>query len=250
MYDYPEYLSFGGGINSTALAIVAIKDGWRGKIIFSDTGAEWPDTYCHIDYFEKKYLNKFGLNVIKLGPRHAASRDKRIRENSLIEYCERYKIIPLASVRWCTLGWKVEPIQQYIGNQDSMIGIAAEEAHRVKGRIAPLVDMSIDRMGCIKIIKDENLTVPPKSGCWMCPFQSDPQWKLLWQKHPRLFYRALDLEESAIENAKKLGRKVPHAVLDPSGKITLRERLYHYEHQIMLPDMEDLTLWQPCMCTL
>lgn len=31
MTDWPELLSYGGGVNSTALAIVAIEDGWRGE---------------------------------------------------------------------------------------------------------------------------------------------------------------------------------------------------------------------------
>ena len=33
-----ELLSFGGGVNSTALAILLINEDWRGPIVFADTG--------------------------------------------------------------------------------------------------------------------------------------------------------------------------------------------------------------------
>ena len=51
MPEYPEFLSFGAGVNSTALAILAVNDGWRGEIVFADTGCENPETYCWMDYF-------------------------------------------------------------------------------------------------------------------------------------------------------------------------------------------------------
>jgi hypothetical protein len=33
-----EVLSFGGGVNSVALAILLVNEGWRGHIVFADTG--------------------------------------------------------------------------------------------------------------------------------------------------------------------------------------------------------------------
>lgn len=40
-----EIVSFGAGVNSTALAILLVNEGWRGPIVFADPGAEWPETY-------------------------------------------------------------------------------------------------------------------------------------------------------------------------------------------------------------
>lgn len=33
-----ELLSFGGGGNSVAMSIVLVEQGWRGPIVFADTG--------------------------------------------------------------------------------------------------------------------------------------------------------------------------------------------------------------------
>jgi len=59
-------LSFGAGVNSTALAILLINRGWKGEIVFSDTGCEWPDTYCFMDYFENEWLRPHGLEIVRL----------------------------------------------------------------------------------------------------------------------------------------------------------------------------------------
>jgi len=37
-------LSFGAGVNSTALAILLINEGWRGPIVFADPGCDRFDT--------------------------------------------------------------------------------------------------------------------------------------------------------------------------------------------------------------
>jgi len=82
------------------------------------------------------------------------------------------------------------------------IGIDAGEAHRAKitskGKIEyrwPLIEEDIDREGCKQIIRDHVLPVPPKSGCFICPFQRPDQWKKLRREHPDLFCIAQKLEK-------------------------------------------------------
>lgn len=112
----------------------------------------------------------------------------------------------------------------------------------------PLVDMGIDREGCIEIIQAEGLSVPRKSGCYICPFQRNSQWRELWERYPELFRRAVALEESV---QRKLGGRT-RAYLDPSGRFTLRQRRDAYDREQTLPgmDMEDLRDYQPCVCGL
>ena len=250
MIEYPQILSFGGGVNSAALAIMAINDGWRGDIVFSDTGCEHPETYCWIEYFEREYLSRYGLSVTRLGPeqQHQNENPAKFGPMSLIDYCEQHGIIPMASVRWCTINWKVLPMDAYSGDRTQMLGIAADEAHRQRDKVRPLVDRHITRKGCIEIIEAAGLDVPQKSGCYICPFQRDSQWRTLWERHPELFERAARLEESVQRT--KAGRT--RATLDPSGKVTLRQRELSYTSQIELPDfdMDALLAYQPCICTL
>ena len=243
--EYAEVLSFGAGTNSTALAIMAINDGWHGEIVFSDTGCEWPETYYFMDYFEREWLKPRGFEIVRLRGMPWHRNSKGI---SLIERCETAHIIPLAGIRWCTSDWKVKPMERYANGKSQMLGIAADEAHRKVDAIRPLVEARVDREGCIEIIEAEGLDVPQKSGCFICPFMTNHQWRMLWERHPELFERAMLLEE----NTKRSKKGRWNATLDPAGKITLRQRKLAYESQIELPgiDMDDLLRYKPCICTL
>lgn len=247
MTELPPVLSYGAGVNSTALAILAVNQGWKGEIVFSDTGAEWPETYCYMDYFEREYLAPRGMHVTRLGPRHSGNKPS-MAHGSLIEYCEERRIVPMAAARWCTINWKSGPLDRYADGRETMIGICADEAHRQRGRCCPLVDLNIDRRGCIEIIQRAGLDVPQKSGCYICPFQRPSQWRELWQRHPELYERAERLEANV-----KRGRSGRTMItLDVSGKVTLAQRRYGFENQTTLPeiDMDELREFQPCVCTL
>jgi 3'-phosphoadenosine 5'-phosphosulfate sulfotransferase (PAPS reductase)/FAD synthetase len=87
-----ELISFGGGVNSTAMAIMLVNEGWRGPIVFSDTGCEWPETYCFMDMFESEWLKPRGLEITRIG----AEWRTEAREGSLVEYCEAHGMVPLA----------------------------------------------------------------------------------------------------------------------------------------------------------
>jgi hypothetical protein len=246
--DLPPILSFGAGVNSVALAILAVNDGWRGEIVFADTGCENPETYCWIAYFEREFLQPRGLSVTRLQglPWQRYALAPAGPGCSLIEYCEAGTVAPMAAARWCTSEWKVLPIERYGKGRPTMIGIAADEAHRQKGRCCPLVDRGIDRAECVRIIEHAGLDVPQKSGCYICPFQRASQWRELWRRHPDLYARAMRLEDAI---ARKRGFD---AALSVNGKITLRQRLLSFESQMELPevDMDELRQYQPCVCTL
>ena len=244
-----QVISYGAGINSTAMAIMLINQGWRGDIVFSDTGCEWPETYCFMGYFEREWLQPRGLAITRLsGKRHS----KKRATESLIEYCERAKVIPMAAVRWCTMEHKVHPLAFWCaenGNPEQLIGIAADEAHRKPDANRPLVDAGITRAGCMDIISAEGLDMPRKSGCYICPFQRPSGWHELWRNHPDLFERAARLEESCTGDSKD----GYIATLDPAGKITLRQRQHAFEHQIPMfddTDWDDLLRFKPCVCEL
>jgi len=248
---YAEHvLSYGGGVNSTALAIRLINEGWHGPIVFADTSAEWPDTYCFIDYFERQWLIPRGQRIERLD----GDWIEPSMRPGLIEYCESAAKIPLAAIRWCTMSYKVRPLYRWIKQHGyepdhRLIGIAADEAHRQKGRICPLIDWGVDRAGCVAIIQAEGLDVPRKSGCYICPFQRSSQWRELWQRWPELYARAERLEASVQRTIEGRVR----ATLDPSGKLTLADRRRIFEAQDRLLDdlmMDGLLAYKPCECGL
>ena len=59
----------------------------------------------------------------------------------------------------------------------------------------PLIEAKMRREDCVKLIEDEGLPVPPKSGCYFCPFNSDRRWAELLEIHPRLYSKSIALEE-------------------------------------------------------
>lgn len=245
-------LSYGAGVNSTALAILLINEGWKGPIVFADTSTEWPETYCFMDYFEEEWLEPRGFHITRL---KGLPWQQYRKGASLIEYCEYACVIPLAAVRWCTSRWKVEPIQRWAKEnviERQLLGIAADEAHRAQHRVRPLVERHIDRKGCIAMIQDEGLSVPRKSGCYICPFQRDAAWYELWKVHLDVFNRAMRLEENSPRTKQDRFRR-GHATLDPSGRQTLRHRKERYEAQLPLFDdaeMDGLLAYKPCVCGL
>ena len=82
--------------------------------------------------------------------------------------------------------------------------ISTYEAHRAKASISaafvkryPLIEMSLSRADCEQIITDAGLPVPPKSGCFFCPFQRQGQWQQQKRERPDLFARSLAIERNA-----------------------------------------------------
>lgn len=184
----PYYLSFGGGVNSTALYLYLLEQGQEFEAIYIDHDTDYPETAEFVEWFASRYP----LKVIK-----AQVKRRGVVYNSLHEFCELRNLIPQQWPRWCTGDWKKDQIYKHVSKPCWMaIGIDAGEKKRVKeSNISkvefchPLVDAGIDRAGCVKIIKRHGVSVPPKSGCWICPFQRPDQWVALRRNHPDLFCR-------------------------------------------------------------
>lgn len=241
-------LSFGAGVNSVALVILLVNEGWRAPILFSDTGTEWPDTYAYLATFST-WLASYDLAITVLGAEWRGGGKEQL---SLIDYCRHYRALPLPASRWCTLHWKIEPIQRWCKANgypfDSLlIGISAEEHRRQPLKSRPLVDRGIDRSGCARIIVDAGLPLPRKSGCYICPFQTRHQWRDLRHRHPDLFEYAAHLEDLTTARLAAKGITKP-ATLDLDGKFTLRQIAAGFDAQSEMFDIAHY--YQPCMCRL
>lgn len=206
-YDFGKnYLSFGGGVNSVALMLWLIEHDIEFEAVFADHGGDYPETYEYVDMLMDK-----GYEITVLKPRY----NIRGIERDIYGECYEYKMCP-GSHRWCTSKYKVIPIKNYVSKPCFLfLGIAAEEAHRAKRnkeyefgiiRDYPLIDHNINRQGCVEIIKRHGLPVPPKSGCFFCPFQKASEIRELYHRCDDLFDRALELEKRNIEYNKQKGK--------------------------------------------
>ena len=191
-------LSFGGGVNSVALMILLTRSGAPlDEAVFADTGGEVPETYQYLP-IARDYLAAYGVPLTSLAHRKAG--------RDLYQNCWDRRVIPSAIWRWSTRDFKVLPLHRYyraLGTHISQyLAIAYDEIERIRDSSAPyitnvypLVDMKIDRQGCVKIIEQAGLPVPVKSGCFFCPFNSLERWRWLHETHPVLYQEAVALEE-------------------------------------------------------
>ena len=195
--DAKYIVSYGGGINSTALIVHLVKNNFPlDYVVFSDTGDEMPETYEYLDIM-KKYLKKRNI------PFEIVKNRKKV---SLSDRCLTRKVIPSQVWRWCTRDFKVLPIHAFYRKLGTHVyqymGIDYGEVHRMKPakvdyvtNLYPLIDYKINREECVKLIKTARLPIPVKSGCYFCPYNNMDRWAEIHEKHPDLFKYSMKIEE-------------------------------------------------------
>jgi len=230
------YLSFGGGVNSVALMLLMLDEGVEFETVFSDTGCERPETYAYLGS-----LKMMGFKITTVIPSYGSW-------TSLYEYCWHYQMVPARRPAWCSIEFKQKPLKAYYEKPCfELLGIDAGESKRARISSTdgvetrwPLIEHNIDRQGCKDIIKDYSLTVPIKSGCYICPNQTYAQWRELRKSHPDLFCKAVQLEKRNVEYQKAKGRKVGY--MDSNNK-SLEEIVQENQYELW----EDMR--PPCYCT-
>lgn len=203
-----KYLSYGAGVNSEALRLLLIDQGVEFEAVYVDHGCDWPET---------REFVKTIHNLTILTPAVEGF-------SNLYEYCLHHRLIPSHMCRFCTDKFKVRPLHKHFQRPCiCFIGIAADESHRCKDSRKsdirnkfPLVKAKMTRKDCKQYIRDHGLPVPQKSGCWLCPFQRNEQWRRLKRLHPGLYDKAKDLEQASMARRSEQGR-MPLA-LSANGK--------------------------------
>lgn len=237
-----EMISFGAGVNSVAMTIMLVNDGWHGPIVFADTGGERPETMCYLDYFSK-WLAERGMEITTLSP--GSEWHPKKASVPLEDYCHKFAIIPLLALRWCSVEWKRNPLLAWAKAHEcdtQLLGICASEPQRVRDDPNvryPLYEEGITRAECRHIIGKAGLVSPPKSSCFFCPGQTIGEWRRLYYDHPELFERARTLEENASCRHNKRATLNNHYSLD---EMVARG----WDIQLEM----DLSRWLPCACSL
>ena len=216
-----------GGKDSTALAVYMIEN--HGDLplefVFTDTGAELPETYSYLKRFETIFgieiarptaLDLPGLNV----------RSKNGRRSPFdVVLREVYGgFLPSPQARWCTRMLKIKPFENFVGDDlaYSYIGIRADEDREgfrgadakpaagarpvvlsSKSSILPVYPLKDEGFG-LQDVRDlllgSGLGLPPyynwrsRSGCYFCFYQQVGEWQGLREQHPDLFERAKEYE--------------------------------------------------------
>lgn len=238
----PYWLSYGGGVNSTALAILLCEgklpqyQPWRP--IFADTMTEKDETYAYIDDVFIPYLQRFDVTLTIVQGKEG-----------VLERWQRLKVTGSRIIRSCTEEGKIIPIERFIkanGGGTGLIGIDAGEAHRANNpqKKYPLVELDLDRDDCADVITAAGLPLPLKSGCWCCPFMRVADVIKLAQQQPDRMQKIVELEMVANET---------HGVGPAGGRFQFRDKPATYwmqrakdeaaQYQLFGPEPE-----MPCEC--
>ena len=240
-----KVLSFGGGVQTVALAAMACLDNIERPdfAVFADTQWEKRATTEYLGWFIP-WAKERGLRII-------TTSKGSIRADALNPY-KQFASMPLWTEtgflvhkvkergmlrRQCTNEYKIDPVNRVIrrefgigprkkwrGNPCELwLGISLDE-YAARGRDSmdtwikfryPLVDLRMNRGDCEEWLKAHGLAVPPKSACVGCPYTNNQSWRWLKSNSPEEFEEACRFDEE-VRNT-RVGVRNP-VYLHPSQK--------------------------------
>ena len=234
MEKTPEILSFGGGVNSTAMLIGMQERGERPDVIlFADTGGEKPETYAHVVAMNE-WCKLKGFPEIET-----------VRKQMTLEAdCLARESLPSKAFGFgtCSERFKLQPQRTWLRDHNIekgvatwIVGIHAGETRRAKRdrndfgeKIRyPLIEWGWSQEDCESAIVRIGMKTPIKSACFFCPSMRKVEVIQLSKTHPDLFQRAIEMESAAIEagemtTCKGLGRHWTWEALVKSDDLQLR----------------------------
>ncbi len=238
-----KVFSYGGGVQSTAALVLASQGRIDyHTFLFCNVGvdSENPATLDYVREVARPFAARSGLAF------HELERVKRDGSVETIyqrmmrpESCSIGIPVYLASGalgnRNCTVEFKIRVCDRWLKEQGIRhtldvekrtgysaarplamvgLGISLDEFQRMRNESGlewkqldyPLIDLQLDRMQCMQIIRAASLPVPPKSSCWFCPFHSTRTWQTLRQEQPVLFCKAVELQNEINARLVRLGK--------------------------------------------
>lgn len=230
-------ISYGGGVQSTAMLVLAAQGRLGYKVdaaLFANVGddSEHPET---LRYFRTVAVPFAESHNISLRELYALTKDGKARTLYNLLLTENTPSIPIRlepvgmpANRSCTNHFKVQVIAKYLkesgatpGNRATVcIGISTDEIHRADGgknkpkyqhSVYPLIELGLSRADCQKVIIDAGLPLPRKSACFFCPYTRGNQWAEMKRDEPELFEKSCVIEDAI--NVKRKAQGKPAAYL-------------------------------------
>jgi len=226
-------LSFGGGVQSSALLLMSLKGELPpyDTVVFADTGWEPQAVYRWVSLMEEE-ARKSGVPFVRVSNGH-------IRDDAL-RYVQgegtRWPSMPLTVVssrgevgrlrRECTEEYKVRPIRRWLrealrkrGERVAhlSLGISLDEVERARPSGVsyvvheyPLLERRMTREACAAWLKRHGYPEPPKSACIGCPYHGDGYWRRLRQSSPSEWEEAVAFDRAVRKLPRIRGRCYLH----------------------------------------
>lgn len=195
-----KVLSYGAGTQTFAM-LCLIEAGLIEKpdlIIFADTQNEQLETYQHMGEIAIPIMHELDIKFVVVS--HG-----NLYKDSILQ-----KQTPKPPI--CTDKYKIREINKYLRKTypgeiyEVWIGYTTDEEERFlkaeshqkyKVNRFPLLELNLSREQCIEFIIKCGYPVPPKSGCWFCPWQTTMKWLRMKRDNPIMFKAAVNLESNS-----------------------------------------------------
>ena len=221
----PIILSFGAGVDSTAIMVRLVKEDVDFISVFADTGGERPDIYAHIDRVNQWLMrnNRPIVNVVKYTKKGGVL--ETLYENSFSN-----NMLPSLAygTKKCSLKYKQQPIAKFVRSLKlpgkkyiSIIGYDISEKDRAEKAMEsnkksnggvfkgfdidfcfPLIDWKMGRDQCVEMSKAVGFCTA-KSSCYYCPAMRRNEVLKLKREYPELFQKAIALEDNSKQTRKQ-----------------------------------------------
>lgn len=192
-----------GGKDSTAMALrlAEINPGVAYRYVITPTGNELPEMDAHWALLERMLGAKL----------------ERLPAPTLEALMAAQGALPSTRMRWCTRMIKIAPVRVFYAGLPrgsvAYVGLRADEEERGglfgDGIIQsfPLRQWGWGLAEVTAYLKARGVSIPSRTDCAFCPFQSADNWFTLWRDHPDVFARAEGWE-----------RAVGHTFRSPTAK--------------------------------
>lgn len=177
-------VALSGGKDSTAMALrlKELNPKVPYEFVCTPTGNELPAMYEHWNLLRQRLGN---LHVLTTG-------------KSLGGLIRQWNALPNWRQRWCTRVLKIEPFQAYLAKTPSVVyvGIRADESdregveypgHKVE---FPLIEWGWNKAAVVSYLVEQGITIPERTDCAACFFQTLGEWYVLWRDHPDKYMEA------------------------------------------------------------
>jgi 3'-phosphoadenosine 5'-phosphosulfate sulfotransferase (PAPS reductase)/FAD synthetase len=189
------FIAFSLGVESTTMCLLY---GKGATAIFTDTGSEHQELYDRLalvqSVLKAHHGGDFEIKVIKPTQTVAG-----VVCHSLQEVIEAKKFMPSGQARYCTVEWKIKPMDAFLKSQgpcELLIGFNADEEPG-KDRTGnlmrcanvtysyPLYEDGHTRDDCKALLRQHGLEpnypiYMARGGCWFCPFKRVAEYKAMY----------------------------------------------------------------------
>lgn len=229
--------SSGGGVQSTAIAAMIV----TGRLpkpdfaVMADTGREYTPVMKYLREVTIPALERVGV-TLHIAPHSLATVDlwSGAQGDTTVLPAFTTKAGQIGKLpKYCSQEWKTRVVQRFcrehgINDAEQWIGFTTDEMDRMRvyrddqpwQHVYPLIDKRMSRGDCLALIDRLGWPSPPRSACWMCPFRSDEEWKLLKTESPEDLEKAIALE-------KELQQRDPdlwlHKSCKPIGEVKFQD---------------------------